>query len=148
MLQSLPIVRPSTTLYYKTIVYYKACTQHFPVLPFIAKLAASTSQHYFILQSLHGILLRTTYFVLQSLHKALPSTTLYYKACPQYVPVLLCTTRLHKACPSTSLYHKAFTRARILSCKRQQNYTRSSGAKQPSRNHYTAITCKHICMHL
>ena len=44
------------------------------------KLAQSTSQYY---------------FVLQSLHKALPSTTLYYKACTKHFPVLLCTT---KAC--------------------------------------------------
>ena len=28
------------------------------------------------------------YFVLQSLHKLLPSTTLYYKACTNYFPVL------------------------------------------------------------
>ena len=34
------------------------------------------------------------YFVLQSLHKLLPSTTLYYKACTNCFPVLLCTTKL------------------------------------------------------
>ena len=33
------------------------------------------------------------YFVLQSLHKERPSTTLYYKACTKNVPVLLCTTK-------------------------------------------------------
>ena len=80
----------------------------------------STSQHYFVLQSLHKafaallcttykvctnyfpVLLCTTrlaqstsqyYFELQSLHKALPSTTVYYKACKKYFPVL-CTTKL------------------------------------------------------
>ena len=77
------------------------------------KLAQSTSQYYFVLQSLHKVrpsttsyykartkyvpvLLRTTklaqstsqyYFVLQSSHKVRPSTTSYYKACTKYVPV-------------------------------------------------------------
>ena len=44
-------------------VYYKACTKHFPVLC-TTKLAQTTSQ---------------CYFVLQSLHKLLPSATLCYK---------------------------------------------------------------------
>ena len=51
------------------------------------KLAQSTSQYH---------------FVLQSLHKALPSTTLYYKACTKHVPVLLCNTKLAQ---STSQYY-------------------------------------------
>jgi len=73
------------------------------------KLAQTTSQYY---------------FVLQSLHKVLPSTSLYYKACAEYSPVLLCTTKLapntsqyifvpqslHKALPSTTLYYKACTK--------------------------------------
>ena len=46
--------------------YHKACTKHFPLLLCTTKLAQSTSQYD---------------FALQSLHKALPSTTLYYKAC-------------------------------------------------------------------
>ena len=54
------------------ILYYKACTKYFPVLLCTTKLAQSTSQYY---------------FVLQSLHKVLPSTTLYYKACTKYFPV-------------------------------------------------------------
>ena len=68
-----PVLLPSTT------VYYKACTNHFPVLLCTTKLAQSTSQYY---------------CVLQSLHKALPSTTVYYKACTNHFPVLLCTTKL------------------------------------------------------
>ena len=63
---------PSTTL------YYKACTKRFPALLCTTKLAQSTCQYY---------------FVLQSLHKARPSTTLYYKACTKYFPVLLHFTR-------------------------------------------------------
>ena len=86
-----------------------------------SRIAQSTSQYYFVLQSLHKLLpsttlyykactkhfpvllcylqrlhklLPSTYFVLQSLHKLLPSTTLYYKACTNYFPVLLCTTKL------------------------------------------------------
>ena len=87
---------PSTTL------YYKACTNYFPVLLCTTKLAQTTSQYY---------------FALQSLHKLLPSTTLYYKACTKHFPVLLCTTKLaqttsqyyivlqslHKTLPSTTV---------------------------------------------
>ena len=49
------------------------------------KLAQSTSQYY---------------FVLESLHKALPSTTSYYTACTKHFPILLCTAKLVycKAC--------------------------------------------------
>ena len=94
-------VRPSTTL------YDKACTK-------TALTAQSTSQYYFVLQSLHKLRPSTTcttklaqstsqyYFVLQSLHKLRPSTTLYYKACTKYLPVLLCTTKLTQ---STSQYY-------------------------------------------
>ena len=58
---------------------YKACTRHFPVLRCTTKLATSTSQNH---------------FVLQSLHKALPSTT-------KLAQVLLCTTQVAQALPST-----------------------------------------------
>ena len=78
--------RPSTTS------YHKACAEYFPVLLCTTKLAQSTSQYYFLLQSLH---------------KALPSTTLCYKACTKHFPVLLCTTKL---APSTTLYYKACTK--------------------------------------
>jgi len=69
VLQSLQKVLHSTTLYYK-------------------KLAQSTSQYYFVLQSLHKALPSTTW------QKALPSTTLYYKACTKHFSVLLCITKL------------------------------------------------------
>ena len=72
--------------------YHKACAEYFPVLLCTTKLAQSTSQYYFLLQSLH---------------KALPSTTLCYKACTKHFPVLLCTTKL---APSTTLYYKACTK--------------------------------------
>ena len=69
VLQDLHKILPSTTLYYKActkhfpviILYYTACTKYFPVLLSTTKRAQSTSQYY---------------FVLQSLHKTLPSTTL------------------------------------------------------------------------
>ena len=67
VLQDLHKARPSTTLYYlhkvlpSTTLCYKACTKHFPVVLCTTKLAQSTSQYY---------------FVLQSLHKTLPSNTL------------------------------------------------------------------------
>ena len=110
----------------------------FPVLFCTTTLAQSTSQYYFVIQSLHQarpsttlyykpctkhvpVLLCTTkltqsfsqyYFALQSLYKVRPSTTLYYKACTKHVPVLLCTTKLTQ---SFSQYyfvlqslHKAF----------------------------------------
>ena len=95
--------------YFPTTLYYKPCTRDFPVLRCATVLAQSTSQYY---------------FVLQSLHKALPSTTLYYKACTKYSPVLLCTTKLaqstsqyyfvlqslRKVIPSTTLYCKTCTK--------------------------------------
>ena len=94
---------------FQNTLYYQACTKHFPVLLCTTKLAQSTSQDY---------------FVLQSLHKALLSTTLYYKACTKHVPVLLCTTKpaqsssqhyfvlpsLRKVRPNTSLDYKACTK--------------------------------------
>ena len=87
-LQSLQKLLPSTTL------YYKACTNYFPVLLCTTKLAQNPSQYYFVI-------------VLQSLHKALPSTTLYYKACTKHFPVLLCTTKLAQI---TFQYGKVFKR--------------------------------------
>ena len=85
VLHTLHKVRPSTTLYYKackkhfpvllcttklalckhkarsrTTLYYTPCTKYVPVLLCTTKLAQSTSQYY---------------FVIQSLHKALPSTS-------------------------------------------------------------------------
>ena len=41
-------------------LYYKACTNYFPVLLCTAKLAQSTSQYYCVLQSLHKLLPSTT----------------------------------------------------------------------------------------
>ena len=106
-------------------MFYKACTKHVPVLLCTAKLAQSTSQYY---------------FVLQSLQKLLPSTTLYYKACTKYFPVLLCTTKLvqsrsqyyfvlqslHKVLPSTTLYYKACTESfPVLLCTAKLAQSRS-----------------------
>ena len=76
VLQSLHKTLPSTTLYYKActkhfpvLCYYKACRNYFPVLLCTTKLAESTSQYYFVLQSLHKQSTSQYYFVLQSLHK-------------------------------------------------------------------------------
>ena len=46
----------------RNTLYYTACTKHFPVLLLLCttKLAQSTSQYYFVLQSLHKALLSTT----------------------------------------------------------------------------------------
>ena len=85
----------------------KACTNLFPVLLCTTKLAKTTSQYYFVLQSLHKLLPSTDVYY-KSLQKLLPSTTLYYKACTNYFPVLLCTTQsLHKLLPSTDVYYKS-----------------------------------------
>ena len=70
-----------------TILPYKACTKHFPVLLCTTKLAQSTSQYY---------------FVLQSWHKTRSRTTMYFKACTKHFPVLLCATNLPQ---STSQYN-------------------------------------------
>ena len=64
------------------------------------KRVPTTSQYYFVLQSLHKALPSTTLYY-QSLHKTLHSTTLYYKAC-KALPVLLCTTKLAQ---TTSQYY-------------------------------------------
>ena len=119
-----------------TTSYHKAWPKYFPVLLCTTKLAQSTSQDYFVLQSLHQhfpVPLRTAklaqstsqyYFVLQNLHtkhfpallrttKLAPtfsSTTSYCKACTKYFPVLLCTTKLAQTLPSTTLYYKACTK--------------------------------------
>ena len=104
-MQSSRKVRPSTTS------HYKARTKYFPGLLRTTKLAQSTSQYYFVLQSSHKELatkyfpvLRSSaklaqstsqdYFLLQSSHKVRPSTTSYYIARTKYVPVLLRTTKL------------------------------------------------------
>ena len=130
VLQSLHKALPSTTL------YYKACTKHFTVLLCTTKLA----KHFPVLLCTTKLAQTTSqyYFLLQSLHKALHSTTLYYKASTTYFPVLLCTTKLaqntsqyyfvlqslqsissqyyfvlqslHKVFPSTTLYYKACTK--------------------------------------
>ena len=92
---------------FRNTLYYKACTKHFPVILCTTKLARSTSQYYFVLQSLNKALPTTT--LLQSLCKALPSTTLLYKACTKHFQELLCTTRLAQSIPSTTLYYKACT---------------------------------------
>ena len=99
----------STKLAQSTSQYYfvlQSCTEHVPVRLCTTKLAQSTSLYH---------------KVLQSLHKELSSMTLYYKACTEHVPVLLCTTKLaqstsqyyfvlqslNKVLPSTTLYYKA-----------------------------------------
>ena len=96
VLQSLQEALPSTTVYYKT------CTKHFPVLLCTTRLAKS-----------FPVLLCTTklatttsqyYFVLQSLHKVVRSTTLYYKACTKSFPVLLCITKLAQSTSCTNYF--------------------------------------------
>ena len=87
-------------------MYHKACTNYFPVLlcttncfPVLlctTKLAQTTSQYY---------------FALQSLHKPLPSTTVYYKACTKHLQTMRryeCDMSPFLSCsfcfPSISLY--------------------------------------------
>ena len=98
-------------------------TEYFPVLLCTTKLAQSTPQYYFVLQSLHKVLPSTTLYY-KACTKRVPVLLLYYKACKEYFPVLLCTTKLAQntsqryfvlpslraALPSTSLYFKACTK--------------------------------------
>ena len=107
------------------------------------KLAQSTSQYYFVLQSLHKVLPSTTsyykartnyfpvllhttklaqstsqyYFVIQSLYKVLPSTSSYYKACTQYFPVLLRTTKLAQNI-SSHYFAFSFRRSNLILCEK------------------------------
>ena len=102
------------------ILYYKACTKDFPLLLCTTKLAQSTSQHYFVLQSLHKARFQY-YFVLQ--------------ACSKHFPALLCTTKfaqspsqyyfvlqsLHRARSITTLYYKSLHKTGYIS-KLQSSY--------------------------
>ena len=98
------------------------------------------------------------YFVLQSLHRIFPSTTLYYKACTEYFPALLCTTKLaqstsqyyfvlqslHKARPSTSLYYKACTEYfPVLLCttKLARNISQYYFVLQSLHKHFPVLLC-------
>ena len=113
VLHSLHKALPSTTL------YYKACTNYFTVLLYTTKLAQkdyllgttklaqSTSQYYFVLQSLHKALPNTALYY-KACTKGL--ITWYYKACTKHFPVLLRTTKLAQNTFSTTVYHKACTR--------------------------------------
>ena len=93
-------------------------TKHFPVQLRTTKLAQSTSQYN---------------FVLQSLHKVLPSTTLYYKACIKFkaLPSTISYTEklLHTdACAQGNLLHReAFTQRSFYTASscRQQAFTHS-----------------------
>ena len=144
LVQSLHKALPNTILYYKActkyfpvLLYYKACTNYFTALLCTTKLAQSTFQYYFVLQSLYELLPSTTlyykaytkhvpillcftkfvrttsqyYFVLQSLHKARSSTTLYYKACTKHFPVLLCTSQ---RCSSFKAAVQSYSASKLL----------------------------------
>ena len=145
------IVLRTTKLAESITSQYKPCTLYFQVQLLTTKLAQSTSQCYFVLQSLHKdfpVLLCTTqlaqstsqyYSVLQSLHKVLPNTTSYYKACTKYFPVLLRTaqstsqyyilrtTKPNKVLPSTISYYKACAKYFPITC--QNLGSSSSNAK-------------------
>ena len=126
--------RPAGAALSNTTPSYKTRKKHFPVLLRTTKLAQSTSQYCFALQSSQKTLPNTTsyYKALPSttLHskarkKALPNTTSYYKTRKKHFPKLLRTTRLakstsqyyfvlqslHKVLPSTTSYNKACTKA-------------------------------------
>ena len=137
VVQSLHKVIPSTTSYYtactmylqaqsSTTLYYKACTKYFPVPFCTTKLAQSTSQHY---------------FVLQSLHKVLPSTTSYYKARTKYSPVLLRTTKLAQ---STSQYYILRTTELAQNTSHYYFVLRSLRKVLPSTTSYYKACTKHL----
>ena len=65
-----------------TTLYYKACTQQITMLLCTTRLAQSTSQNHFVLQSFAQSTSKY-YFVLRSLHKACPSFTFYDKDKPR-----------------------------------------------------------------
>ena len=106
VLQTLHKHVPSTT------VYYKACTNTFPVLLCTTNIAQTRSQYY---------------WVLQSLQKVVPSTTVYYKQCTDTFPVLLCTTKLAQSHSQyTTVYYKACTNTfPVLLCTTKLAQSRS-----------------------
>ena len=121
VLQSLHKLLPSTTL------YYKACTNYFPLLHFTRSLhkLLPSNKDFPVLLCTTKLAQNTSqyYFVLQSLHKALPRTTLHYKACTSYFPVLPCTTKLTK---TTSQYYKACTNYFPVKCTSQYYFVLQS----------------------
>ena len=68
---------------FKFTSYYEARTKYVPVLLRTTKLAQSTSQYHFVLQSSHKVRPSTTSYY--KAYKVRPSTTSYYKACTKYV---------------------------------------------------------------
>ena len=102
------VVQSSHKVFASATLHYKACTstsQYFFVLQSLLKaLPVYTTLHYKACTKYFPVLLCTTelaqstsqyYFVLQSLRVARPSTTVYCKACTKQVPVLPYTTKLH-----------------------------------------------------
>ena len=83
------------TLYYKrpykalpsTSVYNRGCTKHFPVLLCTRKVAQSTSQSFFVLQSLRKTLPSSALYNKAATNTS-QHTTLCNKACTKYFPVL------------------------------------------------------------
>ena len=96
------------------------------------------------------------YFVLQSLHKARPSTTLYNKACTKHLPALLCTT--DKACTkyssvllcttkfaqSTSQYYFVLLTKLAQSTPQYHFVLQSLHKARPSTTLYYKACTKHI----
>ena len=129
------LLSPRSLLHKKTLGAESFCAQK---LGTQMHLHIKAFTKYVALQSLHKallpVLLRSTklaqstpqyYFVLQSLRKLLP-TTVYYKACTKHVPVLVCTTKLAQ---STSLYY----------CVLQSPHVSTHMATEHDNNH-AAIT--------
>ena len=86
-----------TSQYYFALQRLKGCTKHFPVLLCTTKLAENTSQYSLYYKARAKVLPSSTlyceactkcsswcYFVLQSLHKVLPRTTFYYFTRPAF----------------------------------------------------------------
>ena len=90
----------------------KACTRYFPVLLRTTKLAQSSSQYF---------------FVLQSLHEVFPSTSLYYNACTKYFPVLQLA---RFQAPKPHLHTAVPLRSASLACKSHYNCVDHPGNQQ------------------
>ena len=162
----------STTLYYKrappSSTNYKACAKYLPVLLCTTKLAQSTSQYYFVLQSLHTVLpspkcvwdesemtltwlwnspetsLKQAWKLLQTLHTILPSFTSIAQSTSQHYFVLQdCTKYFPVLLCTTRLVQSSSTYLFALPTKKTRTLRYAFG-----KNMDTLIICIHICIHM
>ena len=109
-----------------TTLCFKTCKTYVPVQLCTTKLAQSTSQYYFVLQSVHIVL---------------PSTTSYNKTCTKYLPVLSSVLQsLHKVRTAQHISALLCTTKRTQGSSQCYFVLQSLHTVLPSTMHYKACT--------